>query len=524
MPNYQTVSVNQTPGNGTDYPFVAPTTAVQYLLGDLFLSYIDDSCDFRPPFRVVWMAGFGSSVVANPSAYTSTHARDIVIVDANDVVVFDSTLATDYSENDWGTELYVCCWQYDSNVLRLTRHTIKPDGTTLTASTPNYIAADVELDPRTYTRQPRKVTGIRVGLDLLQEPYDNVLLQEGYNIRLQVDPEVVVDGGRRVRQIRIRAQGGDGAGLVPACLTASRYINRINATSPTDAGNFKLTTNGCYRLQRPVEVVSNTPRTVKFADPALTDEEAASALKLYNDCAPCCDCMDFVRTYEGIRRVWNRYLELGDRAETIRDQYAINIERWNNQKACRDANVPKLILIGEPGSRVFIGGSFCNTTTGCIGPVVLRLTLETFRGGGPFDCTAEGGARVKCRENRRIGSDTGDIETVFDLVGAYPIYDVWFDKVAPQSAISFKTRLIMNCYNDITLDQNTMVQATLSVHSPDPTDPVTGRALDFPAAAPTVPASVAALWTGISPAPYPVRGLTIKTASYGLIEGCRSCP
>lgn len=513
MAAYQTVSVNQTPGNGTDYPFADPPAEVKHLLGDLFLSYVDDACQLVLPFRVVWLASFGSVENFNDSLYADDHDRDLVILDADDAVVFDSTVAPEFQEFTWGSgELRVLTWRNGRNVLRLTRHTLAPDGSDLVAATNRYISTDAVLDPRTYVRLPPQVTSLRVGLDTLEPPdNDNVVLQSGYNIRLQVADTTAADGGRRIRQVRIRARGGDGMGLVPACQDTDLVIKRINAVSPTAAGDFTLAANGCYRVQRPVSVVASRPRTVSYG--------AGAALQLYNDCAPCCDCDSFIRTYEGIRRVWNKYLLLGDRAEEVRDQYAVNIDRWNAQKSCREALAPRLILIGEPNCRVFVGGSFCNITSGCLGPVVLRLTFQTFNDSAPIDCGALGGVRVKCRESKQNSSDSGGGEEVCDVIGEFPVYDIWFDNVAPQSTVSFKTRFIFDCCNDNGLDT---LQATLSVHSASPTDPTTGQTLSYPGSEPVLTPTLEDLWTTY-PEPYPCRMLTTKTTTYGPTEGCRDC-
>src|ERR1051326_8371380 len=84
--------VSQPPGHGASYPFMSPSTEIQRLLGDFYLVYED--AGYVMPFSVAWLYGFGDQVVAAPSGFPApTHARDLVITDAEGTVVFDSTTA-----------------------------------------------------------------------------------------------------------------------------------------------------------------------------------------------------------------------------------------------------------------------------------------------------------------------------------------------------------------------------------------------------------------------------------------------
>ena len=94
------IGVNQPPNGGNDYPFVRPSPDIYFLLGDFYLSYADDTCSYAYPFRIEWMYGFGtrqysesgSEVDPLPGYPTPTHEYDILVKDANDVTVFDSTV------------------------------------------------------------------------------------------------------------------------------------------------------------------------------------------------------------------------------------------------------------------------------------------------------------------------------------------------------------------------------------------------------------------------------------------------
>ena len=86
-------------GAGTRYPFVDPEAALKGILSDFWLSYPPPAT--RPLF-LSWMHGFdlavnGGTVVAGDSEGGDphpTHPVDLVVVDADSRVIFDSTAAT----------------------------------------------------------------------------------------------------------------------------------------------------------------------------------------------------------------------------------------------------------------------------------------------------------------------------------------------------------------------------------------------------------------------------------------------
>ena len=54
--NRLAVGFNQPPGSGDLYPFVAPSSDITQLLGDLFVSFDDVEDEFVYPLKVAWMA------------------------------------------------------------------------------------------------------------------------------------------------------------------------------------------------------------------------------------------------------------------------------------------------------------------------------------------------------------------------------------------------------------------------------------------------------------------------------------
>lgn len=247
---WQSVGIQQGPGLGSDYPFRAPSDDVRYLLGDLWLTYDDFDNVFVPPLRVAWLSGFGTGPVSNPAPYTPTHARDLVIIDSLNQVVFNSTAATSFLENAWGDHLTTLQWLTATAALRCTRHTGPPPWDPTRVWAQYIVPQSGELDSHTYQRMPKRVRSLVVGLARFD--LGNVTLLEGFNINLKVTVAPSNDGGRRVNQLAIRGQPGDGLGRVPGCVESDVNIMRINTVAPTDSGDFTLDASGCYRIQRPV--------------------------------------------------------------------------------------------------------------------------------------------------------------------------------------------------------------------------------------------------------------------------------
>lgn len=541
---WQTLAVNQGTRYGTDYPFINPSADIQLLLGDMFLAYEDEDCAFELPFKVSWMYGFGTVANGPILGYDPpTHNLDLVITDANDAVVFDSTKADEFTQSAWGEGLETASWIGDNGTLRVTRHTGWPEWYTGGALNQFIEPTNGIISPRTYMRMPRRVKSLRVGL---QQMDGDIVLSEGFNIRLtpvEIEAEDLVDGGRLRKQLEIRATPGDGLGRQPGCEDADLVLKRINGVEATEGGDFKLQPVGCYWYKRPADIVSEvSPRTAQLASPDLSVSGAAygvdltqilpfsnidtqanlrlamenetSMMQLLNDCSPCCECDDYVVTYRALSRVYNKYLSLGDRAEDVRDQHTANIARWESQLACRLANPLRLTISAQLGGKIAIGAAHCNLTQCCVGPVLLRLTFEAFEDSAVMSPDPE--LSTDCVKTKRKGSDTNYEEVDFIFAGAYPIYDVEFDFSDPQATSNFRTLLTM-----AEAAENQGMRVTLSVHM-NPTAAEEGKFCPLPEASSIeVPAEVEALWASNPPA-YPVRGLIQKTIGINPNESCCS--
>src|SRR5690606_20449039 len=81
-----------------------------------------------------------------------------------------------------------------------------------------------------------------------------------------------------------------------------------------------------------------------------------------SDCGVCADCDDFIRVYEAIRRVFDRYRGLGLRAEAVRDQYKLNKERWEANRACRAGSQLRIAMQPLSPCLIAVGIGVCNQT------------------------------------------------------------------------------------------------------------------------------------------------------------------
>lgn len=529
----QTLSVNMRPGGGTVYPFVRGGADTEWLLGDLFLAFEDPGNSYELPLKIAWMYGFGDNAVANPGPHAPAHARDIVIADNAGTVVFDSTAASGFLETAWGTALKTVQWIGTAGVLRCTWHTEAPSWHPARVCDDYIVPAAGELDARTYTRRPLRLLSVTAGATTVSS--GPIVLAEGYNCRLTPEQVTAADGGRARTRLRVRLAPGDGQGRTPPCTDIAPVLRRINGVGPDAGGNLAIDVGGCYRLQRPTVVVSESPRTVEptyggapvqvaaaarlvseagYEEPAAQAAVAAATFALSNNCGPCCECRDFVNTYEGVRRLDTRARLIGVRGEAVRDLHQDNIDRWNAQRRCRLLRAMRLLLAAEPGGNLFVGGQWTNMLGGCARGVWLRLTFETYNDGVPTDLSS--GAVLRTRENRRSGSDTQFESVGFSPAGEFPVYDIAFDYTDPQTAAQLAARITLptdpNGYD--------VVGVTLSVHVDRLADLATGDRLHMPTV--SVPTGIAAIWAAI-PVPAPCRAYVQRLSPFGLLFGCGDC-
>lgn len=366
------------PQSGTDFPLVGvPSLDVRYLLADAYLSY-DDPADYTPelvelalPFRIAWIYGLGVLNSTRPTNYPApVHDVDMLVVDANNCVVFDSTKCDSFYYREWTDRLDICGWHSGSNgSMFIAIHTKWGE-----TADPNIIPVRYEsniapeyaiLDERSVERLPKRVKSLTVVLDNYSHAVDFV---EGYNMNVSHEGEFLRGNGLRVTQrVLFDASAGNGLGIFPGCEPELTAIRKINNVRPTDSGDYYLAANDCYYARQPSTIVNQSPREA-IVTPAM--------IQAGNDCGPCCPCEDYVETAEYMNRTRDSYDWLGRQFEGIRTQYHENRDRWLASKCCFERFPLRLVAQPQLCPAVDIGLQFCNLTDQCVSELELQLCVE----------------------------------------------------------------------------------------------------------------------------------------------------
>lgn len=468
------IGVNQPPFGGSVYPFVTPSADIRRLLGDFYLSYPDDHCQFTLPFKLDWLYGFGAITNDNlPGFPAPAHSQDLRVVDAHGQPVFDSTTASGFQVQSWAGRMTIYQWLGRQAVCRCTQYTTWSVADLLAGTIQDWtmylFPPDGTLDPRTVDRLPLRVTSLRVGL--VKFSGSKVQLAAGTNIALavttagsdndyseiqqamQTDFAAVntkVAGQRVTQQLSLDAVAGAGTGVVPGCTAADAGIYNLGGVTPDPTGNITIDLSGCLRLQRPTVINNDQPREFEYLAAGLTADQAATALVLHNDClAPCCSCDMYVRTYKGLRRQWQLWQGLTIMGEAIRDVYGRNVARWLAQKSCREGNPLQSLLLPEPGCKVATGASFCNGSPVCLLNVEIRLSFVALNS-----------------NNEPLQAADCGTTTINDqpaaLAGNWPVYSAILPFVSPQESGKTVARLCLaGC-------QDSYMQLYITVHYADP--------------------------------------------------------
>lgn len=427
------IAVDQPGGGGDNYPFVGASD-IDKLIADLYLIFRDDSRTIEKPLRIAWLYGFGCTSVAVP--ITPEHVYDLLIVDANDVTVFDSREADAPDVRDWGTRLKIATFVKDDSVLRVVWHVSwnqdeEPVDYDLYIAPTNGI-----LDERVSETVLPRVRSLRV--DLGSHLSEHVRLANGYNTVLTVEPLELVDGGRVQTEISIDVEAGSGKGRFgPACDDddGQPIVRRVNNQQADVSGNFTFDAAECLRLERPVlEVLSEDPPQVSVR---------ANALKLFNDCGVCCECQDFINTYEGIRRLRNRYADLYLRALAARDTYLSNLTRVQNSFDCRIEDNLRVVLRPVCPDELLIAVGFCHTGSDCLTNLIIPISFQYVDAPGEgftaATSTVSTTPEIICNSSFRAGNAeqnpqrgvSSKSHEPYRLGGKWPYYYAVWERVDP---------------------------------------------------------------------------------------------
>jgi len=405
------------------YPFICPSDSLSFLISDVYLNYTDFDREHGKHLKIDWLCGFGQgrAIGTPPGGACAAHPYDLQISDKSGAVVFNSVSAIRFSAFPWGSGRKILEWvNADDEILRVVIATTWSDNI-IVNGWPSYFEPDsAKLDPRTYQAIPGRIRTISVVTDKDDPSKDitlpqgaDVVFRGGYNVAISPGDVRGPDGGQLIQPLTISADPGAGIGKFPC--EPDSFLRRINDATADGNGNVVVDATECYRLERPLSSAADDSLALPFKSATVTP----GTMKISNDCGPCCDCQDFVNVYEAIRKVSDKYSELGARAEAVRDQYKINRQRWLANKQCRKGGNLQLIMQNLSMCRVAVVGALCNNTDMPLKNVELRFC---------FTSTLPG--CILCNTTTMKGNGSNRTHP-YKLGGGWPRYSAYFDCIMP---------------------------------------------------------------------------------------------
>lgn len=462
---YGRVGINHAqPEVGIDYPLVGvPSSDIAQLLADLCLNYEDPSdygdaaSAYELPFRISWVAGFGNDA-ATGSPAAPVNSADIIIVDANNVVVFDSRGATMLLDRAWGPRLWIYEWLTAAAHLTVVRHAAWAPEVTPTTYSSAFNPTNAVLHARAVRRLPKRLKSVTALLQTISSADFDIAAQ--YN--MEISTQSLVRNSRTVTQVTFNAVPGAGFGVYPDCEEELQVITKINGIAPTTSGHFFMTADECYFIRQPTHVLSEDPRQTYPSvllypfneidetlllgpDPlAGTTTEAAgwpaskdhAHLYIGNDCVPCCDCADYVNAAQFIIREAAEFKKLARSANSAAKQYEAARTRFINDKNCRTRFPIRVVLQPQACPTIDVLVQFCNQSDQCVTDLTLNLELDAAGGVGE---ELPGYTQVKGAHFSELGNLIPLVERS-QLVGTWPNYTMTWEYVPPYGSIYFKAR------------------------------------------------------------------------------------
>ena len=440
----QRIAVNQPGAGGSNYPF-SRESSLSDLIADLYLYYRNDKglkplerCLYTRPFQIAWLYGFGCQK-ANVEGVDPVHDFEMAINDAEGRPVFDSREASEYSVVSWGNHLQVIQWKTEEAILRVVRFLGWNEDETPRNWPIYFEPSESRLDDRTLEEELPRVRSIRP--ELGNKLTAGITFAGGYNAEWFVTNSTFQSPGRATTTIQLDVSPGLGDGKYGDCTDPEFVdetvgaIRRINNISGDPSGNFTIDATDCYRLERPV---------IKQQAGKITKATVRNhTLKLSNDCGPCCECQDFINTYEGIRRVRDRYADLFQRALRARDTYVKNRQRFLDSADCRVKDPLRVVVRPICPGELGVAVGFCNNSSDCLRNLVLPISFEF--NGDDDSCTAatvysgDDKPQIVCnttfragnREENPLSGNPGGKFDYYQLGGTYPHYYAYWERVDP---------------------------------------------------------------------------------------------
>jgi hypothetical protein len=369
------------PQSGLDYPFVNPSEDIRYLVADFYFAHhaaVDYDTNETPiayPLRIKRLYGVGCVENSVPGDHVPrAGVADIVIVDANNNVIFDTTVAELITETvkNWGADYKLYLWQTKNETCRLLAYSTWAETDGDKKNYDKYLAPQSAiLDSRSVYRIPKNVLSLSVrnGTQTAGPYRGDIVFRNGYNTEISNDLPATV-ALRRTTRIGFSAEPGTGAGKYPCATGAETVIeypiNSINGVTPGIGGHFLMGAADCLWVRRPTIYTPENPRP--FAQSSAQQQIGA-------DCKPCCGCSDYVATAMYMNYTRDRYKLIGRRATDVKSLHETNVARWNAYRQCTIQNPLKLAIVPQRAPFADVALMLCNNCEDCLQASTLQLVI-----------------------------------------------------------------------------------------------------------------------------------------------------
>jgi hypothetical protein len=427
-----------------DYPLVDPSPDIQYLLADAYLAIESNDLTATAPFRIKWLYGVGCAALSAPSwAPTPTHAADVLIVDANDVAVFNSTLSgVSFSTWCWGLkktsgscnstyDYKIYEWQSGAAVCRFVVYQTWPtsadglDENSTRDFATNIAPAAAVLDERAVYRIPKRVKSFVLpgATSSANVKITNATLDVSAGLNtLLTTSDVQARGLRSTRQVTIAAIAGTGLGKYVDCAETQPVIRSLNGIS---GPNVLLSAGDC--------LWAHVPTTYNAATGKLTPQRTnnRATQQVGSNCPACCTCSDYVDIATYMNNTRDRYKFIGSEAGDVLVLHSDNITRWEAQRNCRLQKPIKACMTAQVCPYIDVAAQYCNNCTDCAHDVVLTINMAAYP-----DNTAEPVCNYSMITTPTLK------QGLFNLDGSWPTFTARLGDVDAGNSASVSFRLL----------------------------------------------------------------------------------
>jgi len=386
------------PQSGLNYPFVNPSNDIRSLFADFYLAYDEPAeydetlTPFSLPFRLKWITGFGcqdNSASSEPGPNTAEErAADLIVVDAEERIVFDSTAADAPTTRSWSDVYQIYEWHAAKIVCRAVVYTAWPPDEKEPKNYPTtFEPENAVLDARAVYRMPRRVLSLKVkNGNIILPPVtgSDITFAAGNNFELVSGRQETV-GFRRRTEITFNVVAGAGAGKYSDCRAAGDGcgvpVTLLNGASPNQYGDLIISGKSCLWVRTPTTRNTAGTAVTPVSKPTVSCDGVDGTTKILQigtNCLACCDCEDYVDLANYMNRTRDRYKIVGQRTREVKLLHENNIERWIEQRDCRLAKPLKIQIVPQHCPFIDVVLQYCNQCFPCAENVKLNVDFSAF--------------------------------------------------------------------------------------------------------------------------------------------------